>query len=219
MRNLTHRLTYLALLAFAVCFSSCLNDLGPVDPVTNLIPLAPGNRWDFVRSYFDSLGNVTSTSPDSMYFRGDTLVGGIRWSYGFGLTAKLGFRNTPRGLMIRLLMETRTPGEFLRYLCPATLDYKYGYPSVWSDASIEDTTWTIRLLARDISVTVPAGTFKCLQYRVEHKVVTNPLDAGYWDDFISTDYGWIRQVMYGRRVLGGGIFPANRMDLQSLHLR
>jgi hypothetical protein len=194
----------------------------PFPTTINLIPLSAGNQWNFIRSYFDTLGNITGSQAESLYFLGDTLIDGESWTCRYYYGYNLAYRNTPSGVMIRLLAQTSTPGNYLLYPCPGFLGVSYSYPTVWFagyDVWIADTTRTIRIISADSIVNVPAGNFKCYQYRVEKRTITHPLLVGYSDEFMSPTYGWIRTVGYGRWRIGEGVFLTSSLDLQTLQLK
>lgn len=208
-----------AIVLVSIIFSCSDHSTNPKTTI-NLIPMSPGNKWSLVRSYFDTLGNVTQSNKDSIYFLGDTLINDVKWTYLFQTTIQVGYRNSPDGVVIRLLNSPSNTGELLLYPTDAVLGKKYNYPTIWvgPDILLEDTSQTITLLSTEVDVQVPAGTFSCYHYRTKRREYPDSLHVSYREEFISPDHGWVRSIFYSRRQIGGSIFPANSLDLQSLRL-
>jgi hypothetical protein len=188
------------------------NPIGP-DNENAIMPLNLGNQWTFQMTSLDSLGNVTqrydngrmvdNVTIGSLIVSRDTMIQNERW-YFFGpsSTASTLLTNRSDGLwMMTLGQVSWAPGLFAKY--PAHLNETWLGP----DSS------TIKLTAGNITLTVPQGTFTCLQY--SHLSKYNG-DVTY-TMYFSPGVGFVKEEQFAK-TRGGRTFVQMRMELTGLTL-
>ena len=196
----------------ALCVSC--TDLGVEPQPVNLIPLKAGNTWTFARTWYDSLGNVIQSATENLWVRADTNLFGHGWSVIWRDAAMQLFRNTLEGVVVRLL-DYDDPKTHVLYKYPARVGDSYGYPvpTFGGTPYMSDTTWTAIVVCTDTLITVPAGSFKCVVYSVSTDY--------YWFyilEFISIDYGWVKQETFSRNRVNKNVFRTNSLELTSLRI-
>ena len=193
-------------IAFSLLFALSCQET-PLQPgeTRDLIPLSVGNYWVFEQTNYDSLGNMTSIEPhDTIEIVGDTTIGGIIWSYKYYLGVLLAYRNSPAGILIRLVSKNSDATVKLIYKFPAEITDTYPYPVVWfgvSPTRLVDSLYQCFVMARDTLVTVPAGSFQCYKYRY--------IDIGgpyLHDVYIAPEHGWVKTETYVTLRSGTGYF-------------
>lgn len=207
------------LLLLTILTLSCKQASGPMDQfVSDLIPLAVGNQWTFQRSYYDSLGNVVAVyPPESLLIKADTSIDGHRWFYHRYLGHLLAYRNSEIGTLIRLVSPNTDGKVFVAYKQPTRTGEIYGFPVVFfsgNNAWITDSVYIASVVSVDTLVSVPAGTFRCYQFRV-----TRQGSDGWWDEFLARHYGWIRKDFYSRFRPGGAIYRVNSQQTINITIR
>lgn len=165
--------------------------------VGNLIPLDGGNEWRFTQTLFNSRGNVIDTEADSIVLIADTTLNEQRWFYREYHGHHLAYRNTGSGVQVRLVSEHTSPQTQTLYKYPARIGDRFNYPEVYfsgDSAWIDPEHMLARVVSVDTLITVPAGTFRCYQYRLTDR----ELNIGWRDEFISPQYGWIMKARYSQ---------------------
>jgi hypothetical protein len=184
-----------------------------------LIPLAVGNHWIMQSSSYDSLGNLTSVSPpDTMVaIASDTIVNGVRWYVRPWLDVLIAYRLSELGVHVRLVSAHDDTTEFLYFRYPANLGDTLGYPDVWFNGTkpkyYSSSSSMSRLTSLDTIVSVPAGTFRCVRYRVARH--GEPIGTDY---YFAAGYGWIRKDMWSITPLGRRIFIVARDEATAIIL-
>ena len=185
---------------------------GPTGPSTiiEFMPIEIGNQWITQHSYFDTLGvQIQINLPDTVTIIGDTLINSQRWCYQYYLGYLLAYRNAESGAFIRLVSPNTDGVEKLLYQFPTYVGSAYAYPVVTfsgDSAWLSDTKDSCTVISVDTVLTVPAGTFHCVQYR------TIRLPRSWTDHFVARDYGWIRTDYYAPFVPGGGVYRAGSIE-------
>ena len=163
-----------AILGGALALGNCDSPSGPVAQ-RRLFPLATGNFWVYVDSYFDH-GNVVQVRVDTSIVTGtDSALGGLWWhirQHTRG-TWDVGSQVQLRDDGLHAVMFG-FPGRFYEsrtLLVPRDTAYSYNY-LYQGDIAVYR---TVRKLPD--RVTVPAGTFgDCVEY--EDQLATNVLAQG-----------------------------------------
>ena len=127
------------------------------NPVDNgspsvLVPLKSGNSWVNVSWHYDSTGVVTSTSIDSLWVSGDSVVEGENY-----FVISDGIENSNGGLYPNIFFRIarNTASGYEEQFNGLELS-KYDFP-----IGIKDST----VVSFNESVTVPAGTYNCIVYK------------------------------------------------------
>lgn len=146
-----------------------------------LIPIAKGNTWYYSGISYDSLGNITGNFDEIHDVRGDTILFGKKLTFYSGHFITY----TDSGI-IRYggySISSKTPKDTivhyeLLFKYPASVGDSYGYGR--------------KIGAVDTTITVPAGTFKCVKY------MSYSNGNLYYDDYICYGVGLIKSVNYYR---------------------
>lgn len=206
------------LLCVSLALFSCeSNPVAPSSEEIGWIPFKKGNLWKFIRTYYDPLGNaiLVQQNTDSIFIAADTVLEGKKWYYRHYLGHKLAYRNTSSGVMARLVSANTIATPFVQYKFPVQTGDTFGFPIVFfsgNQAWLDDMTYTATVMSLDTVITVPAGSFRCLQYRLQRVS-----DIFSWqDEFIAPRLGWVKRDSYYSS--GDGAFKVNSLELSKLTL-
>jgi hypothetical protein len=203
MRNETR---LLFLLLTAVCLLAACDKDDPVTPGAggSLYPLTIGNSWTYRSMRFDSLGNSKSLDTVEFSITKDTLVGNEHWfSLGSGVGEYLANRGDGTWYM-RINSSgviTQQPVMFFRY------------PAAVNDSWLTMDSGMATLTGKDVSVTVPAGTYKCLRYAY---------DIAKWDFHqimdVAPGVGYVKEEVFAKR-FSGVQYVESRRELIKVQLK
>jgi hypothetical protein len=154
---------WLAILIVAVAglIWSCGDDdqITNSEPSEDIMPLAIGNQWRSEVLRVDSAGDTVSLDSQSTIIVGDTTISGQTW-----------FRYQTDYIQSSDLPVLRMASDGLWVSGPDATDAAYllaKYPcntgDTWTNAAADD---TITVRGTKVSVTVPAGTYECVQYAI-----------------------------------------------------
>lgn len=185
--------------------------VAPKGETAGMLPLQIGNQWILQRTYFDSLGTVIHIdAPDTTTIIADTLIDGQRWHYRHYLGHLLAYRNTESGTHTRLVSANTDEVVKLLFKYPAAVGDTYTYPIVFfngASAYLVDSLFHCTVLSIDTAITVPAGTFRCHQYRVVRVGY-----ATWFDMFVAPGVGWIKSDGYSQFFTWSRIFKVNSTE-------
>ena len=155
--------------------------------------LAVGNRWMYTGAQMDSSGKIEYTWPDSLVYSGDTVIQGRHWFYYESLGHRPAHCNSPHGVLIRLVSAFADTSVFTLYKSPTYIgdtfpgiEIAYAGRSAWLVMAGQ---WNV--ISLDTLVTVKAGTFHCVHFRLYSENRT-----GWSDNFYSPHFGRIRKDFY-----------------------
>ncbi|MBX2989832.1 MAG: hypothetical protein KF749_01545 [Bacteroidetes bacterium] len=151
--------TNLFLIGAMVFFVSCSKDTEPTATGTNgtdvILPLKVGNQWIYQLTYSDT----TRPSYDTIAVTRDTLIGTEQWFlvrdlrfFSFGV----GPRET--------WWTNRSTGLWGRDSGVSWLEWKF--PASVGDSYLRPDGDTVRILATNVPISVPAGRFPSYQYGI-----------------------------------------------------
>jgi len=184
-----------------------------------LIPLAAGNQWVSVTTHFDTLGNVdTVMAPATLVtITKDTLINGTMWFVHPWLDVQVAYRSSDQGIHTRLVSPNDDTTEFMLHRFPAVLGDTLPYPIVLFNGSnpkyYSNSSQTSQLTSLDTVITVPAGTFRCVRFRVTRHGWPTGTD---W--YFSKGYGWIRIDGWSTTWPGETVFLESRSDAITITL-
>ncbi len=194
------------LIALKILFASALvaslscnsKDGAPSAPGANLdqiIPLAIGNQWVTHIASWDSTGRPNVTGIDTTRIDRDTNL-----QFGLWFVDNKGNHTTNRATGYWVLSNS-IAAMFLKY--PTVVDdvYQFGNDS-------------IRVVSVDTPITVPAGTFSCVCYKLTY----SSQGVAYQTFFASVNKGIIRREVVAHTT-GGQAYLESRADLQSFQLK
>jgi len=182
---------HLLVIAIPLLSLACKNN--PVDsnpPVVHIIPMKVGNSWTYAQTNYDTLGNITSSGEFKFLVAKDSLIAGktffavfrdtlVASSYYHGYFSGLPWRvNTDSGLV--KIKDLLPNGPYL------ILEYKY--PALTNDFFIRDDLGA-KVIATNVSVQVPAGTFNCIKYEFSYGL-------RLFEVYIQPGLGEIKSVAY-----------------------
>jgi hypothetical protein len=160
--------------------SSCKKENNPIDNGISqeTIPTKIGNQWLSSITRYDTSGAILSIGNDTIWISRDTTIQGIKY-FTFlegqfipesrnGNVSRIHLydaRNTSSGFV-----KWDSPGEVIIYKYPSQIGESYVY-------------------ALDTSITVPAGTFKCVCYKAELGEFTTL-------SFICPGIGFVKSEIY-----------------------
>lgn len=192
------------LLLLIVLSSDCSDNDKSSNPkeAVEIWPLKIGNRWVLEDQLLDSVGNVLQLDTTAILIAKDTTIEGGTW---YIATA-----NGSSGEM--LPGQIRDDGMWGWDGDSAVLVWKY--PATIGDVFIIgfDTVTTVSI---DTSITVPAGTFVCINYRWKDNFEPNRI---YQYHFLSPGVGYVCAEEY-YRTAGGTEYVRNRSVLLSYDLQ
>ena len=182
----------LCLLPLALLFIACSDDNKGTNPTQTqeVWPLKVGNQWVGEDTEVDSAGNILRVDTTILAVSKDTVIGGERW---YIITVN-GNRDPEVPILASrsdgLWAGGPSGGLFLKYPAAVNDTFMMGSQVVVVE-SVHDT------------VTVPAGTFVCLNYKwPEPSTSERPYQLHYY----SPGIGGIKAVEY-RKTAGGYIYP------------
>lgn len=196
-------------------FTGCSPNVTEPSKIEDLIPLEVGNKWSFNINYFDRAGNIEAIYKDSIEFYADTLIDNKTWVCRKYYGHVLAYQNTTRGVAIRLVSPNTPDDVYIQYNT-TFFELVFKYPTVFFSgylASISDTNYTATVLNTDTLIEVPAGSFKCYQYRINNK----NMDYYWTEKFISVNNGWIKDDTYLKEE-DGSIWKPNSKELITLKI-
>jgi hypothetical protein len=201
--------TLCAILLLVALFvhTGCKKDENPVSEggtnPTVLTPLKIGNQWTYAHVSLDSLGNVQHSDTSTLRIVRDTSIQNEKWYFiGRDSTAKELLTNRSDGLWYMRLNPSGTISQ------AAVLFAKY--PANVNDTWLGPDSTTAKLFARDVSVSVPQGTYACFQFTYADKntqfvsqVKYYPVGIGFVkDEFYSTTNSGRPYVVSRRELIG-----------------
>ena len=137
-------------LAVTSIISSCKNESETTNTSTpapsTIMPLRIGNQWTHRFTYYDSLGNVTSSTNITTSIVSDTVIENERWFFWNDSV----FTNRQDGLWYL------RGGLLAKYPANRNDTYRYGTDTLHSPM--------VRVLSVDSLIVVPMGTFSCYVY-------------------------------------------------------
>ena len=195
------------LLASIFLTAGCTKDDNPVnqnDSSSVLMPLNVGNQWTYQNTMVDSSGVVRFSSTIIYKIFRDTLIQNEKWYlYGTNTTPSAWMANRADGLWIM-----PAPGN----ISQSRVWYKY--PANVNDSWIVFNA-AVTLAAANISLTVPLGTFSCLQYTVSD----TSSGAGLETIYFAPGKGIIK-FEYSSIILSPELIPAvNKKELKGVILK
>jgi hypothetical protein len=130
---------------------------------SEILPLAVGNSWIYAITAFDSLGNVLGNGIDTSIVSRDTTIDNETWYilYNRGAPVNLGI-NRSDGYWSRAVTLSPNTTNI------ATLGDPYlsaKFPTATGQVFVNETGYSTVVLDTDTTVTVPAGTFRCYEYK------------------------------------------------------
>ncbi len=183
MRYIMKRSFFIIIVVASLIFlTACPDDPNSPSTPVEILPLALGNYWIMESLKLDSVGSVLRTTYDTLEINDEMTYQGKQY---FMLT-NVGVRNGSDG-MYQLIHDTEND----TYQEVLTLKYPAKAGDVFMSGSDE-----ITVMATNISITVPAGTFKCYQYRDVYEVIDdeNPEYSGKYirDMFVAPGIGFVK---------------------------
>jgi hypothetical protein len=172
--------------------------------MVSLIPLKIGNTW-FATDKYDTNGVFKSSMEGAYKIIKDSLFKGKKWAVmdeyelvtGPGTNGAL-VRNDTDGIHI---MDEMRNGDLLntlwfKYPCKAGDEFA-NFSSTYNDlGDIETDDYVTKVISINESVTVPAGTFKCIHYQQIHNYTSssNSFSQHIIDTYISFGVGFIKII-------------------------
>lgn len=148
-----------------------------VDEISeDIIPLAVGNTWNYHTTLYDTAGNVFREFDSSSRITGDTLIDNNTWYYyesnaWFCSIFEDGYHTYDP-------YRSDSLKNRLNFKYPCAAGDKYSYYEVAKS---------------DTQITVPAGTFNCIMYKLRMRT---SMDFAYLDFFIKPGIGYIKTIEY-----------------------
>ena len=199
----TYRLLAVMAIVLAGTIFSCSDDdqITNSEPSEDIMPLAIGNRWTYEILRLDPLGDTVSLDSQSTVIVGDTVISGQTWyQYETDVIQSSDLpdlRNASDGLLITGPDSTYPPYLLAKY--PATTG------DTWTNANGDDTLW---VRGTKVSVTVPAGTYECVQYAIHR------LSGDSTINYYAPGTGLVRQIFFVSRT-----HSQNRSELLSATIK
>ncbi len=152
------RVMIIAVLLSALLIVSCSdNSTEPKEADKQIFPTALNNYWDYDDIEYDEEGNVIDESSYRISLPMDTVVNNIRY---FGLAYDNELESAVRNKEDGLYMLSHIDQENNIY---ENLIFKY--PAQTGEVFYAGQDDSVTVVSVNVSVTVPAGTFKCYHYR------------------------------------------------------
>jgi hypothetical protein len=147
----------IAFVLMATQFSCKKSDSNPVGGNTNtndfLWPFNTGNTWLFKVTSYDTLGNVRSTSYDTMLVGRDTTISGQKWFQAFVKTTF--WTNKSDGVWtIDIGSSSQTPQ--LAYKYPGQAGESWTYNSL-----------QVSILSVSASINIGSSSYVCYEYKFD----------------------------------------------------
>ncbi len=186
-------------LALPFLFLGC-DASDPADPVTppieanaEILPLDIGNRWVVEETRTDVFSGSVTVAPDTFTVVGGTLIGDEVWYEVEGSWLVDGFHTYRSDGVWRWNDLDGDEAPYLVYKYPAEPGDTYTFVR---DA---DAATTATVVATDVPITTPAGTFSAYHYRFEITSITTgpedgpmtlPVEDGVYDQYLIPDQGF-----------------------------
>jgi hypothetical protein len=171
-----------------------------------IMPLKEGNTWVFHYTFFDTLGNITSTMVDSTTIGRDTVIDGETW-YRTHVSSMYHYTN-------------RADGYYLRvqdYGANAQISRLKQYPARVNDSIPSGSTYIVVASVSD-QITVGAGGFSCYQYRWNYNGYAGQPSPGYRQEWYCPNVGPVKYVGHLRTQSGRDYINFSG-ELNSYHLK
>ena len=196
MNAIALRINCFALGLLTCSMFSCAKTSNPGGPQDSgfIFPLKTGNYWVSQHETYDSLGTLRNAFVDTLRVVGDTMINSERWYYF--LEGAHGFY-TNRADGHYGYVAAWSPQPFLDLKYPAQQGDTYSIPYALGIREVVST---------GASITVPAGTFTCYQYRSPYP------NNWQWNYYYTPGVGLILSSGV-RRSQGGSILQTSRMTL------
>ena len=180
------KLTFFCSLIY-LYISGCKSPTSPTVTNPSIIPLAVGNQWIMQTSYFDTLGNLSSTNQDTIKVIGDTIIQGQKYYVMLNLYSLTFMSNRNDGIYV-LDVNNYQSSMFLKY------------PAVPNDSySLGSTHFAIA--STDTLISVPKGNFHCYQYSLSDSGVIIPV-YGYYSPgigYVQQEFAYLNKPVIGVR--------------------
>ena len=185
----------------------------------HLIPLQKGNFWIRQLTFYDSLGRVTGTyEPQVTFIDDDTMIGTNSWYIVAGYSPlREAYRNAEDGIYTRLIADVPAPHEVMYFPYPADIGQQTPFPHrvLYQDSAGFDTSLSLStLMSLDTTITTRAGTFNCVQFRVEGLGSALTFE----DHFLAPGYGWIRMDLSSPPTESGFVRRFYSLETIQLHI-
>jgi len=146
-----------------VILSSCKkeNITEPNLGTSVILPLASGNTWKYQRNFIDTLGNTVGNDTVTMTILGPDTIGStygysiINGNFIYNLIQPFGLINRQDGLYAATVYP------------PPTYTKALPFPTIAGDEVVYD-NYQVKTKSLQRIVSVPAGTFTCVEYEVSH---------------------------------------------------
>jgi hypothetical protein len=188
---------------------SCNTSDNPVAPPVQssvMMELKQGNQWTYRTTAFDSSGNVRSTGTTESRIVRDTMINNESWFFvrSDSTTFEL-FTNKSDGLWYMSLNSSGKISQAPVLIAKYPADVNDSWPSL--------SGYTMKLAAKDMSVSVPSGTYSCYQYSIFDSASQSVLLNLYF----SIGKGYVRSDELSRTP-SGRTYVVYRKDLMNLTL-
>lgn len=157
---------HLIIISIVFILSSCSEQTNPdFEEGKYIIPLNTGNSWNYLITYFDSLGAITETKYETAKIFKDTLLDGRQWYSYSNEQDGIWFTNKSDGYWV-FIQGT----SFFSDSHKDTSILIFKYPTYNGD-----TYSNYQVLSLNDEVTVPAGKYKCIHIVADRLNPTNNL--------------------------------------------
>ncbi|MBX7154979.1 MAG: hypothetical protein U0Y96_06945 [Candidatus Kapaibacterium sp.] len=180
---------------FVSCSDNSINNNTVVTPTKQIIPLRVGNNWKYISknstngydTVFISTTGKLQIGKDTYYSISGTTSNNTNGTY-IGFCFLGGADNNPKYTYVANLEEGYFIGELkdLTKITSFVPRILWLYPAKLNDVYLakfdlgDDNATSVKVFETQISVTVPAGTFKCIKYGFDLK----GRSTGVYDFFI-----------------------------------
>jgi hypothetical protein len=185
----------LLILLSSILFLSCSESTEPDSSTFSFIPLTIGNKWEYKVTHFDSTGNVTNQIYGTRTIFKDTVVKGITW---YAYTGDFrGNWNTNKSDGYWVFIEPDSVSSindtsWIVYKFPTHLGDIYG-----------STDHPTEVVSTNESISVPAGNFRTIHYRIELDdiIFFNYLGVSF-DSYVCPGLGIVKTMQIGKKYDG-----------------
>jgi hypothetical protein len=211
MKTITS-LVCVLILPVLLLFSGCSEDeSNPTPPNTTSViwPLVIGNTWIMQNYALNPItGQLVLGEPDTTVVSTDTTIQGVKWYILRASGADPGYAtNKTDGYWV--IDEQMVPRLMLKY----PVQVNDSYPVIQTSGGSNDTS-LITVTSVNQSVTVPAGTFTCVTYRMTD--AANTMVVTY---HLEPNKGPIRMIMEIKNPQTGLMMTMSKSELQSRTLK
>jgi len=146
------------------------------------------------------------------------MIAGKHWYLMNEMSASeaLLYSSSELGMSVQLPFGTYDPR--LLYKFPSSANITYPYPDIMYYLQyifLVDTNFVCTVISTSVSVTVPAGTYQCYQYRIHH-----PPSPYWWEDlYLAPGVGWVQKDFYAQRYPTYNFFLASSAQATTITLR